>query len=216
MTRRRRNDGMTLTEVLIASAIALVVVLGIGATDVLRVRVSESIRELTGVSALDQRKNAAFAMLQMAKRLERADRVNLVSADNMQVRIPLGTAFDAAANYRWDQYRYDLATRRVLFFSDTAAACPAARPVAWQISALTFTYVDEGSPPPGVEPFSPATTDNNVLAYELDWDDGRGRTHVFRSEVTRRVGAYADVNASGGDSGTGLAPAGVSDPPGAC
>jgi hypothetical protein len=65
-------------------------------------------------------------------------------------------------------------------------------------------------------PLDPNPRDNNVVEYALTWTDGT-LTHTFVGEMTGRLIPYSDLgailDATIGDSGTGLAAAGVSDPP---
>lgn len=143
--------GLTLTEVLIASTLALVVVIGIGSVDVARVRIDQAIREEVGLST-PERLRAALAALQVAKQLEGADRAVLATLGGVnyyyQFRIPeLDTdcptvtascpvvctgctgptpspcCFDIATNYRWVQYRWDPTTETLKFYDNTVAGC---------------------------------------------------------------------------------------------
>lgn len=72
---------MTLTEIMIASTLAVLVVIGIGQVDVTRVRLAEDIRQRSGVTS-PNRLLASIAALQIAQHLERADRL-LLSQDGI-------------------------------------------------------------------------------------------------------------------------------------
>ena len=68
-------NGMTLIEVIVAAALALVVVLGIGTMDVGRLRMEDELRNRSGL--LSEQSKAALASLSLTKALERADRINI-------------------------------------------------------------------------------------------------------------------------------------------
>lgn len=234
--------GVTLTEVLIASALTVIVVMGINSLDITRFRIEQDLRQRTGAGSISQRE-AALAVLHLSKALEQADRANILNTGipgqapfagppgrgNLQVRIPTcptapadPTCFDAAANFRWDQYRFDPATQTLRFYSNTASGCTSVKTLASQIESLTIRYMDRAPAPPGGDPFGVDPSDNNMVQVTLRWNDGAAispRTHEFQSEVAVRGMAYSDVNAEAagaGDSGSGLAPLGVSSPPGGC
>ena len=61
----------------------------------------------------------------------------------------------------------------------------------------------------------PTPGDNNTLNYSVMWNDGT-KDHQFGSQFTARNISYSDVNTTATDSGSGLAPPGISDPPGVC
>ena len=76
MSVSRSARGVTLMEILVASVLATVVVLGIGSFEGTRVRIGEDLRQRSAVEAPDRVK-AALAVLHLMKRLENADRVVL-------------------------------------------------------------------------------------------------------------------------------------------
>ena len=182
--------GMTLMELVVASALAAVLIWGITAVDIGRVRMHEEVLRSAGPSTDPAWTSASLTIIHIARHLENADRVNLVGSDNVQFRIPIGLTFDAVNDYRWDQYRYDSARRVLRFYSDTRSGCGSAMDLAGDIGSVQFQPADEATPPPGGEP---PRNDSNVLAYEVGWDDGAGRSQIFRSEVTLRGAAYTDV-----------------------
>ena len=214
--------GMTLTEVLIASALGVVVIIALYAVDNARFRIYEDLRKR---SAVGSETYAALAALHIAKHLERADRLNIPSSGVLQVRIPACAkladpvaCLNDPTKYQWDQYRLNAAATELDFFINTGAGCGTRTPLAGQITALSFTYKDEVTlRPPGGEP---ANQDNNVVKYALTWANGpprTGRTHVFGSEVTSRAIPYSDVGVTGNESGCGLLPCGPPiDPPSVC
>lgn len=121
---------------------------------------------------------------------------------------PLGTDFDTASNYRWKQYRYNSSLKQIRFY-DPASPCTVAFRF-FDISSLSVTYKDESPLPPGGDP---PVQDNNVLELTLISTSGATLT----GEVTIRAGAYTNLGATAaGDSGTGLAPAGIANPPASC
>jgi len=193
--------GLTLMELVVASVLAVVVVLGIGSIDVARVRMQEEIRQ-TSDAASPGRMEAALTMITIRRGFENADRINLIGPSNLQIRVPLGTTFDAAGDYRWDQYK--LVGNELRLYS---GGCGSPKVLASQITNLSVAYQDVAAAPPGGEP---PNQDNNVLSYSLAWSDGV-RTQVFPGWVTIRSGAYTNIatglDGSGGD---------VSPPPGGC
>ncbi|MBI3010978.1 MAG: hypothetical protein HYY58_00595 [Candidatus Omnitrophica bacterium] len=208
---------MTLTEVLVATALAALVVIGLGTMDASRGRIQEDLRSRAG--AMVAQTLPALSLVELAKSLERADRIVILSPGDIQVRYvyqcptnpPNPACFDDANNYRWEELRLRNGNLERLL----STACGTPEVLADQITSLTFQYKHEAASPPGGDPFAPDLSDNNAIEYVVTWSDGP-RTHEFRGEVTSRAIPYSDVNASNGDSGSGLAPAGVSDPPPAC
>ena len=182
--------GFTLMEIIIASMLAGVVILGIGSIDVTRVRMEEEIRRRSAWASPSQLE-AALAALHITKHLEHADRLNLVGPNSVQIRMPIDTNFDVATNYVWEQYRRN-GSNELQFYSDTGAGCGNVRRLARDITLLTFQYEDRAPSPPGNAPL-PLDQDNNVLSYALTWDDGT-RSQVFSGEITIRAGAYTDVS----------------------
>lgn len=228
---------MTLTELLIASTIAMVVVFGITTTDVMRVRVQEDLRRRVGAVVGPSQTQAAIVPIALSHQLEAADRVVLVnptgtppSASTLQIRIPQATNFDRDTNYRWDQYLYDSTRKELRYYANTdtntGGGCGNVPPVVGQLSSVSFYYVDAeslapagGDPDRSVFPSSPA--DTNILGYAITWSDG-SRSQTFSGLMALRAAPYSDVKAgtgsSGpGDSGLGLAAPGVNDaPPAPC
>lgn len=191
--------GMTLIEILTATVVlSVVVILAIGQVDVTRVRLSEEVRR-SGTGQAE----AALALAHIVRSIQEADRVQLLSSISIQLRRFMGDpaapgALDNGANYLWVQYRFDAALGAILFFDDTAAGC--VESTRFSVSSLDMKFIDPSPAPPGGEPFA-SGDDNNVLDVKVD-----GR---YSGRGTMRSGAYTKVL-------TGLAPAGVSDPPPSC
>jgi prepilin-type N-terminal cleavage/methylation domain-containing protein len=106
ITRRRRPvpPGLTLLEMIVAIALSGVVILAIGQFDVSRVRIASTMR------ALGQ-PEGGLALLYMARSLQSADQVVLVSPTTIKFRQFTGDptipgALNAPANYTWRQYRF--------------------------------------------------------------------------------------------------------------
>lgn len=196
--------GMTLTELLIGSTLMFVIILAIGHVDVTRVRLTQQVRQ-TGLSQSE----VGLALAHMAKQLQQADRIKRLSASSVQFRVPLGIVFfDTASNYRWKQYRHDSGAKEIRFYDPACTLAFTFR----DIGSLTVQYKGESPPPPGGDP---PVQDNNVL--ELIVSSTGTPPMTYQGEVTIRAGAYTNLSATAsGDSGCGLAPCGVSDPPGSC
>ncbi len=202
--RRRHQQGLTLTELLVASSIALVIILALGQVDVTRVRMTQDL----GQNAVPQ-SEAAFAIAHMTRALAQADRIELVAADNIRFRIPnggVGVNYDLPGSYQWEQYRFNGPAGEIRYFNPAAGCALAA--MFRDLSGLAGQYQNEsGAPPGGEPPIAPAGADNNVLLVTVSWVDPKtGATKSYTSEVTIRGGAYTDLM-------TGLAPAGVANPP---
>ncbi len=232
----RSERGITLTEILLAAGIALVIIAGIIVTDITRFRIEQEVNKRAGTTAPGEQQ-AALATIHFANELAPADRVVLVSSSSLLVRrphmstdpcknpvAPPPTCLDNPANYQWDQYVLDVPNKTLKFYSHLKRnGCSVREDMAIQIEQVTFDYVDASQPPPGGEPFAaPSLKDNNLLSYLIRWNDGKSpaRTHDFQGTVAIRAAPYSDVNAGttilGEDSGTGLAPTAVSSPPAAC
>ena len=187
----QNSSGFTLIELLTATLLSVIVILAIGQVDVSRVRLSQEIRRR---GPGDQ----AFAMAYIAKSLQNADRINLVSQTSVQFREFTGDpaaagAFDDPANYSWRQYR--LAGSQIIL-SDSA--CTPLQSFSG-ITSLLIQYEPSGAPPPSG--YTQLFSDNNVLLFTIDGQ--------YTSEITIRAGAFTDTM-------TGLAPPLVSNPPAAC
>jgi len=194
--------GVTLLELLIASSLGLVVLLALGQVDVTSIILGSHAKSLSTFQA-----EAAFSMTHLARSLQQADRANLKSSSNVQIRIPTGTSFDDPDNYNWVQYRYDSGSKEIRYF-DPASSCIVATRFR-DIGSLDVHYLDESPPPPGDDP--PVPGDNNVLEFTVSstTDPQTNTTFTFTGEVTMRAGAYTGLM-------TGLTSAGVSEPPAAC
>ena len=214
------SHGMTLTEVLVASALALVVVVGIGRLDVARFQIGEDIRRVSVGRGIGHQETA-LAALHLSKHFEVADRLLLINSGvpgsppfaggpagfaNVQLRIPVCPAvpptpacYDVATSYRWDQFVRNGAELRYYSNTDTAG-CGNLRVLAREIGSFTLTLMDTATlPPPGGESFDPpaAPADNNVVEYALLWDNGAAPTpltHEFRGMVAARSVTYSDLN----------------------
>ncbi len=108
--------GVTLMEVLLASSIGVVILLAMAHVDVTRIFVGQQAKDLSEIQA-----EPAFALTHLARSIVQADRVNLISPSNIQIRIPPITGTQADLNdptkYAWVQYRLDGTTLR--YFNPT-------------------------------------------------------------------------------------------------
>lgn len=225
---RHPERALTLTEVVIASAIGVIVVVGITRLDAARLRITEDFSDRAGFGS--GHFQAGQAALRMTKSLERTDRTVIVNPNPGYLKVRefiSGTTsagcpscpsdgsalpaccLDISANYRWDQYR--LNGTAIEYFKGDCNNSNRTILANDAIVSLTFQYVDRTAPP---------GPDNNMIGYSIIWDNGladpRRLTHEFAGEVTSRAIADANVGASGGDSGDGLAAPGTSDPPADC
>ncbi|MBI4343531.1 MAG: prepilin-type N-terminal cleavage/methylation domain-containing protein [Candidatus Omnitrophica bacterium] len=192
----RAPRGVTLAEVLIASALGALVLAGIATMGSNRVRMQADFARHSPILATGYL-DTALALQHLQKSLAAADRVNILNADlSVQVRIPemrankpptctscTGPApapccLDDARNFRWVQYELqDTAADsdtvpELWFFDDTASAsgCPKPKQLSPRVTSLRIDYMDRADLPAlgGVEPF-PGGEDNNILKYTMTW-----------------------------------------------
>lgn len=225
----RDHQGITLMEIVLSSVLALILVMGLSAVDGTRVRISADLRQRGGLNT-DQ-PLASLAALHLTRRIELADRANIIQSANpgsLQLRvfqpdtdcpalgpgcaavctgctgggIPSVCCYDIAANYAWDQYR--LSGAQLLYFAGTEAGCPTAQVLSGQISSLTFNFTDRAGAPPGGDPGAnfPNNADTNMIAFDFLWRLGAAQQR-FRGEVSMRAEAYTNLGASGSGAGRG-------------
>jgi len=204
----RGQRGVTLLEVMIASAIAVIIALGLVMVEGARARVHEAVRRPLFLEP--EHKNAALAALRMAKDLETTDRFEVIADGTNQllnVRIPdcptvppNAACFTNWADFQWVQYKLTSNVLRMYRFTRAAARplnCLTAQVLvlASQITGLTF--------PPTVPLL------NNSTQYQLTWT-GASTSHIFQGQVVLRL--KPDQSGPGAD--IGLDVGGVSPPPG--
>ena len=220
--------GVTLTEVLVATALAVVVVVGVFITDATRGRIEQDIRSKAG-PRIDQIK-PALAIQHIAKRIAKADRIRILNSGipggqgKMRIRgvdcptePPLPACFADGNNFLWEEYRLNGTDLEVLDVTVTGCTPTPDSPLAQNVVSVTFQFVDGQAAFPNApcEPFGPGVPqDNNVVGYTLTWSEGPLQ-HQFVGETTSRLIPCSDVGADFalGDSGLGLADAGVGDLP---
>lgn len=220
LLKRRAARGMTLTEIIVTSALGLIVVLGATQLDVARTMMELNIHQQMAAAQPD-RFGAALASLKIAESLTRADRAVLSDLDGdsvydaLQVRVSDCDGSDTACGaweerHRWEQYNLDTATTPwslAYYASDhqpnSLLYCGKHRALAQNITGLEFSFEDEETaPPPGGEPdFSPnpplgGGEDNNMVRYAITWSDGV-RTQTFKGEAMTRAQGYTNVTDGG-------------------
>ena len=198
----KSERGVTLLELLLASSIGMVVILAMAHVDVTRIFVGRQAGDLSEIQA-----EPAFALTHLIRSIIQADRVDLISASNIQIRIPPRpeTGLDDPNNYRWVQYRLN-GTEIQYFTTNPCAVASRFR----NVSSLQIQYRDESPAPPGGEPL--AGLDNNVLAITVTStvvSPQIGQAVSVTGEATMRAGAYTNLP-------SGLLPPGVGDPPASC
>lgn len=194
----RDNYGFTLMEILVAGMIAVIIIFAMTRVDLTRVRIQQELR----LQAASQQQQAMLAVSHISKHLEIADRINRVSASNIQFRIPIANNLDAAASYRWDEYRLNAGN---LEYFRAVAGPPCGTPVVLveQITGLSFDFRDRAPDPPAGQVFAAGPEDNNVIEFTLTWTEA-ARSQAFIGEVTSRHIPYSDIQAGVTDSGQGL------------
>ncbi len=222
---KKMNRGVTLMELVVASTISLVVILAVGQLDVTRILLSEQVRQSAGPGS-----EARLAMAQFVRDAQQADRVNVISETDVQLRIPqpcadlactctndvpLPACLDAATAYRWVEYK--LADTEIRLYDATGCGINQKFLDIKQPGGFAVEYLDAvAQAPPGGEPFSGSPDDNNVLSITVTTANPSAQEMTYVNTVTLRAGTYTNVNASGGDSGSGLDVQGVSAPPPPC
>jgi len=231
--------GVSVLEVLMASAIAIVVILGLGVMDANRGRQQNEMS--TRTRTLQDQTGVSLAMLHIAQTIERADRLNIpATLDKLQARrlicpaasCPSGcqteplapSCFDASTNYQWVEYRR-LSDGTLQFLTNQGGGvCGTPLILSDRITALKFQYVAPAageSAPPGGDPFGGSNQrQNNMVNYSLTWNNGTSQ-HAFEAHAVSRTIAYSNVSTQQGtgttgygDSGVGVGPAG--SPPSFC
>jgi len=226
------RDGVTLAELLIASAVGLVAILTIGQVDMTRVHLMNQVLRPATLS------EAALGMHHMVTNLMQADRVVVLTPDNVQLRIPQdATDLDNPASYRWNQYKLvdgpdpDALPDTINFYEDTGGAGGCGVDAAFgggasasnvvMAMALNVVYADEDSPPPPGG--DPPMNDNNTVRITVtqSWTPPSGppTTESNSGSVTLRAGAYSNLEAGAfdpNDSSSGLLTPLAPDPIGGC
>ncbi len=240
----RPERGFTLIELMIATSLTAIVMLALGTADATRVRIEQELRERAKINGSEEMR-AALAATRLTKSLERADRIVIRNSGGgvapgvvpggpanravVQLRhvecpgTPDATCLDDPTRYSWEEYRR--VGNELEYLYPVTSTCPAPQVFAAEISSFTMQFRNaKPVEPPGGDPFAPDPADNNTVEFALEWDNQLTgldrRRHEFRQEVTSRNISYTDMNANlapgNGDSGTGLAPAGISNPPSPC
>ena len=204
MNNARR--GFTLIELILAAVIGVIIVAAMGHFDVTRILMTKAMSPNTETQG-----EAELAELWIEKQLQLADRVHLINSSNIQFRIPrnpLGNLNDPT-NYEWSQIGYRAADTSILYLQDIAAGDCSPDETFRSIQGLTIQFKDEAQFPPGGEPPT-GPLDSNVLEVTVvSTQPNPADPAEIIGEVTLRGGAYTNVT-------TGLAPPGVSEPPGGC
>ena len=221
--------GVTLTEVLVATTIAVIVVVGFTLTDLGRSRIEQDLRKRAGPRIAQIK--PTLALQHLAQRLEQADRLIIVNSGTpggfgiLRVRRagvgcpePIQpTCYTTAAGFVWEEYRRN--GTNLEFVEIPGGVCAAPTVLSDNVTSLTFRFADE-SP---CQPFGVSgPQDNNTLAYVLTWNDGTQQQEFVGQMTSRLISCSTlpstsfDPGTGTGDSGIGLAPVGVSDPPAAC
>jgi len=215
-----RRDGVTITELLVASTIAAVIALGLSTIESHRAQMQQALRRQAGL--LSSKDEAAQAVLFLTRAIEQADRINIINPGTVQLRSFRPTVdtlvppcacttgsmdsccFNIAGNYVWEQFSYDLPTKQVWWYRGTTTGCADMMRLADQMTAMTIQYQS-----PGLD----------MLQYDLLWDDENGESRAFRGSVYSQAVSYASESSemvAAGDSGFGSDWSGVSPPPPVC
>ncbi|MBI4597264.1 MAG: hypothetical protein HY737_02545 [Candidatus Omnitrophica bacterium] len=213
------HRAITLLELLVASAIAVVVLVGMAMIDAGRTRMHDALKDTYQLTQGEQA-NAGLATMTLTRAIERANRIRILNGTVLQARhvecppppAPQGdpACFNNAANYRWEEYRRTVGNALEFIERGAGAPCAPVKVLANQITALTFNFRNESGALPGA-------VGNNVVEYAFTWNDGAGNTHVFSGEAIARLISESNAQVPAGDTGPGIDVNNVSPPPaGAC
>lgn len=215
-----RRDGVTITELLVASTIAAVIALGLSTIEGNRAQMQQALRRQAGLTS--SKDEVAQAVLFLTRAMGQADRINIVNPSTLQVRsfrptidtlVPPCTCttgsidsccFNIAGNYVWEQFSHDLPTKQLRWYRGTTTGCTDMIRLADQMTAMTIQYQS-----PGLD----------MLQYDVLWDDENGESRAFRGSVYSQAVSYASESfemVAAGDSGLGSDWTGVSPPPAVC
>lgn len=226
LSRLRDPRGFTLTELMIATTISVFVIMGIVRVDAGRAGMANKVRLATGL--VDGQGDAARAMMEIGKIIEQADRINVVSFGplaDIQVRqlrrdpvfncgtgcfpaaVPDPCCFDQPFNFKWYEIKVTGPELR-RYDRVNIDGCANLKRLAG------------GPGTGGITNFTVAFAPNNVMTISMTWDNLEpapgNRIHVFTDRVVARSISVGNLGTTANDSGTGLAPAGVSNPPALC
>lgn len=201
----RNRAGLSLMELLIASGLGVLVILALAQMDVTRLVTAQNVRDNA-----ESYQEGIFALQHMLKGIEGADLAVVPAGSSVLFRVPPASNvqgdLDAAAGYRWEQYRYDAASRSLFFYPDViSAGCGSRQRVTTNLKTVAFAFDDVAAPPPGGET---TAADNNVLRIEVTVPEPTtGTAEVLRGQVTIRSSGSTDKISTGLSTIAPLAPA---------
>ncbi len=186
------NRGFTLAEVLIASALSMIILFGLIALDASRMRLTVQTQYNAGTK-YPERNEASVSTLRITRELEQGDRFAIIAGGAgiqirrpvMTVNLPAGSScvgvpvpdaecFDAPQNYQWFQISRLAATGALRYYRNISAGCG------------TFDTLVQGDL--SAVSFAPDAQDPNVVTYSLTWQnpDTPGDSMAFPGEVAVR------------------------------
>lgn len=231
--------GFTITELLIASSLGVLVILWIAAIDSARSRMEADFirRGKTG----SEQPATALALMDIAKSIQRADRINILGTGvpgippvgaagqaNVQLRIPVLVADNAGAGCTGctvvgaappaccfeiaANYRWDQYRVIGTELRRYTGGCGSMKVMARQVGALTFMFRHEAQDPPlSAPPVNPAGADNNVLEFAITWDNGLPPPNHHTREF-RTEATSREIPYSNVNAAGGLSGSGLSTP----
>ena len=228
---RSAQHGMTLMEIIVASAIAAVVLIAIGVMGTGGTRMHQDVHDRYDL-LMGEQSNAGLAAAKIAKAIEGADRIlirvrgapaafpttgsvlqlrftNCNAAGNPNAGNP--ACFGVLGNYWWEEYRWNNPALEFLDRGTTGTNnCANPMVLARDIINANFQF-QVGDPLDGIV--------HNTMTYTLTWNNGTN-SHTFSGEAeSRAVSELRNVDGGGnvvGDSGPGVDVGGVSPPPPPC
>jgi len=190
-------------ELLVASVIGIVIMLALGNIDATRVYLTDQIRRSS--TSLSE---ASLAVSLAIRDIQQADRVIVLNANSVLVRIPqpsatsnLPASLDDPANYKWVEYKYDDVAKEIILYDPPCTVrqrfgrCTPSDAVCF--SGLAIQYNNESPVPPGGDPSGPSLNppdDNNTLQFKLSWTDVKTNvTQSLTDQATMRASAYTNL-----------------------
>lgn len=184
----RNPRGVTLLELLTASAISVVVLLAFGHIDFTRFTLAQRTQAENATSP-----QAGLALDYLLKMLKQTDQVNFPNPSDpshVQLRIPTGTNFDDPANYTWKEYKHDPASGAIRYYNVSCAGVCSGYGNIPGVNSLTCQQ------------------NANAMTVTTTATPETGATHTFTSEVAMQMSATGSAG--------GLSSSSVCPPPPPC
>lgn len=178
-------------EIMLASVLGIVILLGLAHVDVARILVGRDADSMADVQA-----EPSVALAHIVRTMQQADRVD-VNLPDVQIRIPPEdpTALDVPTSYRWVQYHYDEnddgdgeLNNEIRYYT------PTDNPTALCTVVTRFRGIDLMN----IQLIAPNTNTFDVTVSSIpDREnlnaDGTNRDYTYRGQAMLRIGGIGDA-----------------------